>query len=50
MLLDTDRCAQAPNKSLQRARTHKLLGRGRPIAVRDVLPPRPRAEMSVHGR
>jgi hypothetical protein len=30
--LSAKRCARAPNKSLQRAVTHKVLGRGRPSA------------------
>jgi hypothetical protein len=39
-----------PNKSLQRAARHKVLGRGRPSAESTRALPRPRADKSARGR
>jgi len=44
------RIARAPNKSLQRAGTHKVLGRGRPSVVFQRSLARPRASAAAAGR
>jgi hypothetical protein len=38
------------NKSLQRAGSHKVLGRGRASVFLHSSPPRPRADNSARGR
>jgi hypothetical protein len=50
MLSFLKRLARAPNKSLQRSGTHKVLGRGRPSQERTRALARPRAQRAACGR